>query len=182
MEENPTEEKYDITKIPTKEAPVKFDADLYEGQRAPISEVEIKKVKDYYPKRKVKDEVTGEMVEKQVYDPESTEIKLVVELTTAPLKKMTKDDNGYPKMTEDILTITDKDGNSKPFMVREQFNIQTEDDGTPYISKHPKAALWKYMCKINAKTLEEIKGKLGTITLVPSKKEGDDRRFLSLAK
>jgi len=38
------------------------------------------------------------------------------------------------------------------------------------------------MCKINAKTLEEIKGKLGTITLVPSKKEGDDRRFLSLAK
>jgi len=85
---------------------------------------------------------------------------------------------------DEEMKIT-SNGELKPLVVRERFNLQKQqkEDGSfeEIISKHPKAALWQFMRKLEVLTLPEMKGKLVTITTVPSKKENDDRLFLTIA-
>jgi hypothetical protein len=171
--------------IPTRAAATPFDPKLFDGQRVPVDSVEKLQVVDYYPEKSVINSESGLTEISKEYDFSSTKKKWVIEIITKPLHKVTLDANGYPKVLDDIMSFT-KDGKDVPLVIRERFNLQSEikDDGTEevYISKHPKASLWKFMRKLEVDTLSEIKDKLVTITTTPSKKDGDDRLFLTIAR
>jgi len=139
-----------------------FDVTVFEGQRVQIEKAEIQEVADYYKNGS--------------YNPDATDTKKVLEVTTAPIMDVDEEGN---KLTVPV-TFTQEDGSDKFLQVRHRFNLQ-EKDGKIVISKHPKASLWAFMRKLGVEKPKEIVGKLVTITSVPSKKPGEeDRRFLDI--
>lgn len=152
--------------IPVVDAKSKFDYTVYEGQRVKIATVELKMVPNLYPNG--------------AYDATSKEMKKVVEITTAPLRDIDIDDDGNTTLLNTLVTYINKEGNETHLTVRERFNLQIDNEGKYVISKHPKATLWKFMRKIGANTLPEIKDKIVTITTKPSKKENDETRYLAI--
>lgn len=158
----------DLDNIKPTEAKSKFDATVFEGQRVKIEVIEVKEVIDYYP--------DGD----NQYNPDSKAMKSIVEVTTFPLKDVEIDKDGNSKILDTIVQFTQEDGSLKPLVVRKRFNLQKDDSGNLVISKHPKAELWSFMKKLGVEKLSELKNRLVTITTTPSKKEGDDRRFLTI--
>lgn len=165
----------DLDKVPVVESN-KFDPTLYAGKKLKIDTIEIKKEIDYYPDGKS-------------YDPKSTETMFRVYLYTEPLKEMVLiDEKADPtnvdnwKYGENILMKTDKDGNEIPVRVNCRFNLQKTPDGKPEISKAPSAKLWKFMRKIGANTLPEVKGKYVMLDVEPSKVPNDDRKYLRIVQ
>jgi len=142
-----------------------FDATKFEGQRISIDKVEIIEVDDKFPDGK--------------YDATSTQKKMVVEVTTAPIKQFHEDESGNITFGPEEVEYTDSEGNTKNIRINNRFNLQKEE-GEWVISKNEKANLWIFMRKLGVTELSEIKGKIVTITSVPSKKPDDDRRFLSI--
>jgi len=87
--------------------------------------------------------------------------------------------------TEAIAKLTLSDGTDKDVTVKHRFYLQnrvnpvTKEKET-VISKSPQAKLWKFMRKVGATKLDEIKDKIVTLTVEPSKEPGDDRLFLRI--
>ena len=110
----------------------------------------------------------------------STEICQKIDVETVGLPVLDKD--GKPT---DKMWMTEKDGVQVPVTVTRTFNLQKskQEDGSIkwVVSKTPLAHLWKWMRSIGAKTLEEIEGKLGMLTLEPSKNPDDNRLWLKIS-
>lgn len=189
-----TEKSFNPADVPVEE-PTSFDYTRFEGQRVPIKTIEMKAVIDLYS--------DGD------YNKDSTDYKWVVEITTGAIHDVVQDTDGKWEVLAELVKFTDEDGSERNLSARHRFNLQQQmQDGKPVmvktkivneqgeeqeiaiykpkISKHEKASFWKFCRKMGAKgnTFEEIKkqllNKLVTITTVPSKKEGDDRRFLAI--
>ena len=160
------EEELRLDDLQIVEASSGFDSSVFEGQRIPIAKVEIKEVIDKYP--------NGE------YNSESTEKKKVVEITTATLKEAHKkvDDGNVTFGPEEVL-FPQEDGSTKPLVVTHRFNLQKKE-GNWVISKHPKAALWKFMRKMEVESAKDLLNKIVTITTTPSKNAEDEKRYLSI--
>jgi len=166
MEETQTDDNLDNIPI-VDSATELFDAAPYEGKRVKIASIKKIFVTNFYPDGKN-------------YDANSQEKMWKVELETEPIKEL--DDNG--EFTDKVLTY-EKDGEQKNITVTARFNLQEKTNESTgkkeiVISKHPKAKLFAFMRKMGAETLNELKGKLVTLTVVPSTIEGDDRVFLRL--
>ena len=130
-----------------------FDPTPFEGQKFKIEVVNIEERRNLYPGG--------------VYDADSKEMRPAVRVET-----------------ETITTITDSDGTDKKITVNALFNLQERynkaGEKEVVISKNPNAKLWKFMRKIGATTLKEIKGKIVTLTTEPSSDPEDDRKFLRI--
>ena len=148
-----------------------FDATKYEGFRIPIASVEKKEVIDYFP--------VNPATQQTEFNPAATAMKWVIEVVTKPLPEL----DVHGSATLKLVELQFADGTKKNITVKHQFNLQLFKNPTTgkeelTISKHPKAALWKYMRKMGCTKLSELIGKLATLTSKPSKKEGDERRYL----
>lgn len=82
-------------------------------------------------------------------------------------------------VTEVVDTIGEGEGKNE-IRASARFTLQKDESGNLVISKHPKAKLWKFMRKMGVTTLENLKGKLVTLTTEPSKDENDDRVWLRI--
>jgi hypothetical protein len=154
-----------LSDIPVVEKSQGIDISKYEGKRVRIAKVTPVLVTDYYP--------DGEHFNK-----DSQDKVMKLELETESLKEL--DANG--NFTEKDLTYT-KDGITKTISVNTRLSLQPEErEGTLnwVISKHPKAKLWAFMRKLGANKPEELIGKIVTLTVEPSKKLGDDRKYLRI--
>jgi hypothetical protein len=159
-------EEYDLD-IPVVEGGSGFDVTKYEGKRVKIASVKRDKFKNFYP--------NGE------YDPNSTEEVWKVEIETEALKEVDEEGN----FTEKEIEFPQEDGSVKKCTVSARFGLkEIEENGEKkvVISKHPKAALWNFMQKLGVQKLSELKGMYVTLTTVPSRKDGDDRRFLRIVQ
>ena len=143
-----------IDEIPIIEPQAAFDASQYEGARIKIATVKQIIVQSHY--------IDGE------YKADETVDAPVIEIETESL--------GEWETAE----------GKKPITVRARFNLQekTGEDGKKQvvISKHSKAALWKFMRKHGVIKPSDLIGKLVTITTEPSKDENDDRTWLRVVK
>ena len=151
----------------------KLDKTKYEGFRIQIAKVSPEHIQDQFPKG-----VDGQPA---VYTPNSTAMKWVIRIETAPLPELDADG----KATAKLIEFPQKDGTMKNFTITHDFNLQEEFNPETKqmevaISKHPKAKLWAFMRKMGAQKVSELNKKLVTLTAQPSKKEGDDRIFLSI--
>lgn len=152
----------------------KWDIANFEGQRVKIESLETKKVKNLFPDGKT-------------YNPESTEMKWIVEIKTAPVRDVKIDDDGNLTILNEPVKFTQEDGSEKLLQITHRFNLQMNEAGKPEISKHAKAAFWAFVRKMgcDGKNLNEIRtqliGRLVTITTVPSKNpEEPDRKYLDI--
>jgi hypothetical protein len=162
--------------IPIVEGAGRFNPDLYEGVRIPIAIVTKRQVIDFYPR--TTDNPDGE------FKADSTVMKTIIEIETAPLVEMKADETGYGVSTGKLIEMKQEDGTVKHITVKHRFNLQeiTNEHGVKetVISKHPKALLWAFMRKQGVADLKSLKGKLVTLTSRPSSKEGDDRKYLKI--
>jgi hypothetical protein len=152
-----------LDKIPVVEKTAGIDVSNYEGKRVRIAKATPIWAINYYP--------DGEN-----FKADSTEKVLKLELETEPLKEL--DANG--NFTEKDLTY-EKDGVKKTITVNTRLSFQPEvkDGKTNWVvSKHPKAKLWAFMRKLGATIPQELIGKIITLTVEPSKKPGDDKKYL----
>jgi len=161
----------------------KFNAEDYEGFRSRIAKVSKKQVIDYFPD-KVTTDSEGSPVISNPYDPNSTEMKWVIEIETKPLPVVTvKDGITIPVTPEKLVEIPLKDGSVKNITVTHQFGLQEiNNNGNTevVISKNPKAKLWAFMRAKGVNKVSELKDMLVTLTAKPSKKEGDNRKYLKI--
>lgn len=81
--------------------------------------------------------------------------------------------------TEIVDTVTSGDQKSE-IRAKARFSLQQNDKGELVISKHPKGKLWKFMRKMGVEKLDDLKGKMVTLTTEPSKDENDDRLWLRI--
>ena len=86
----------DMPPIETQEARPGFDNSLYEGYRAKIDKVEIDWVQNCFP-------------DGQTYNPNSTEKKWVMRITTEPLKVVKKNESGEVVKTDEDMEFTDNE-------------------------------------------------------------------------
>ena len=142
-----------------------IDAEKYMGKKVKIDLIKIKKEIDHYHGG-------------QVYDEESKETCFRVYLYTEPIREL--DEAG--EFTDKAISV-EKEGVKEPLRVYLRFNLgkNAEDENVPEISKHPKAACWKFMRKMGAETLEELKGKYVLLDTKPSSDPEDKRVFLTIA-
>ena len=152
-----------IDDIPVVDKAQGFDASKYEGRRVKIAKVEEIEVIDFYP-------------DGETYNPNSTEKVHKIEIETEPLREI--DDKG--NFTDKVLSFMKADGSEKKVTVNARFALQKDDKGIWVISKHPKAQLWAFMRKMGAIKLSDLTNNLVTLTVQPSKKPGDDRKFLRI--
>jgi len=145
------------------------DFSAYEGLRFKIAGVKELEVINKFNGPK---DVTG----KPSYNPNSTEKKHIIEVTTVPLTKL--DNSRNP--TDELVDM----GEGRNLTVRQQFNLkkETKDDGSIdwVISKHVKGSLWKFMRKLGVENLDALKGLFVTLTVVKSNSPEDDRDFLRI--
>jgi len=157
----------DLDVIPQREPKSQFEPTAYEGKMVKLKRPEIKEVIDWY---------TGEAQADggKAYNPNSTEMKKVVEISTEDLKMI---EHGVEK--DELLKLGEN-----TVSVSHRFNLKKEisESGAIewVISKHPKAALWKFMRKKGVEKLSELKGKTVSLTVEPSTDEKDDRVFLRI--
>jgi len=142
--------------IPTVEAKKSIDVTQYEGTRIKIGKV----VRDIVESHYVTNEDTGE----REYNPNKTEPQDVIFVETEPLAE-----------------LTDAEGNKKPLVVRQRFNLQKDSEGNVVISKHEKAALWKFMRKMGVTDVKNLVGKFVTITTEPDRND-ETKRWLRIVQ
>ena len=144
-----------------------FDVSAYEGKRVKIADVKELEVIDYY---------NGEG---GTYNPNSTDKKHIISITTESLKKVDEGGN----FTSELYTYHDELSNTdKTVSVDARLGLKFEKDKKTWvISKHPKAKLWKFMRKLGVEKLSELKGKFVTLTSEPSSNPEDDRSYLRIA-
>lgn len=155
----------DLNQIPVVEKTSGLDISKYEGKRIRIAKVTPVWAINYYP-------------DGETFNQDSTEKVLKLEIETESLKELDKDGN----FTEKDLEY-DKDGIKKKVTVTTRLAFQPEiKDGkiTWVISKHPKAKLWGFMRKMGVIIPQELTGKIVTLTVEPSKKPGEDRKYLRI--
>lgn len=153
----------DLNEIETREPKQSFDSTKYEGFRVKIADVREITATNWY---------TGKTADgkNNAYNPQSTETCQKIEVETEQLPIM--DNEGHP--TKEKMFLGDK-----PLTVTARFGLKRE--GTDWvISKHEKAALWKFMKKMGVTKLGELKGKVVTLTTEPSNDPEDDRMFLRI--
>jgi len=159
----------DIDSLETREPKKQFNPDLYQGEKIKLLKPQIKEVIDWYT-----GEETGDG--KRAYNPDSKEKKKVVEIQTENLQELDKDGTKTGKdlkFGENFISV------KQQFNLKKELNIETEKEEW-VISKHPKAALWKFMRKMGVEKLSELEGKIVIITTVPSNNEDDDRKYLKI--
>lgn len=98
-----------------------------------------------------------------VYDEDKTVRVQVIEIETVVLE-----------------TIETAEG-PKDIRVNARFNLKNID-GVWSISKHPKAALYKFMRKMGVEKVADLKGMKVRLTLEPSSNPDDDRSYLRIIK
>ena len=157
----------DLNSIPVVEKSSGLDITKYEGKRVRIAATNLVWVTDYYP--------DGETFKK-----DSTDKVLKLEITTEALKEL----DALGNFTEKDLAY-EKDGVSKKITVNTRLALQPEvkDGKTNWvISKHPKAKLWAFMRKLGANTPQELIEKIVTLTVEPSKKPGEEKKYLRIVQ
>jgi|LSQX01.1.fsa_nt_gb hypothetical protein len=152
----------DLDLIATTEAS-SIDFLSYEGFRAKIEKIEIIETINKWNKPIYSE--SGEITD-YGFNPDSTELMQQVRITTQPLPVLRRAEDGSFVATEELASL----GENKPLTVTARFNLVKTGE-TWSISKHPKAKLWKFMRKLNAVKLSELKGKFVTITLSEPDKE-----------
>lgn len=154
----------DDLNIPLSEPKSHFDAEKYEGKRVKIMNVTRDVALSHYvPELDASGKPTGQ----NVYDANRTVEQPVVYIET------------------EVVNPEEPDN---PITVRQRFSLQTTKDNygkeIVTISKHPKAKLYKFLCKMGVdkmpNPLEALKGKMVTLTTEPSKDPNDDRVFLRI--
>ena len=83
--------------------------------------------------------------------------------------------------TEPVEILKMEDGD-KPICANAKFNLVRGEDGKLSYSKHPKGALHKFMRKMGVAKISELVGGIVTLTVEPSKDEGDDRVWLRIVQ
>jgi len=170
--EEPAEEKTGVTEcgiddLEIKEPASQFEPTEYEGKIVKLKKPEIKEVIDWY---------TGEEQADggRAYNPNSTEKKKVIEIATENLRviKDGEETSELLKLGENYVSVTHR------------FNLKkeiTESGSVEWvISKHQKAALWKFMRKKVVNKPSELEGKTVSLTVEPATDEKDDRVFLRI--
>jgi hypothetical protein len=164
-EEMKPAENFDLDDIVVVEQKQAFDTLAYDGKKIPIATATPKFVQD--------------MFVDDVYTPDSTKMRWVMEIETVPLKVLDAKGNE----TDKDLVIPLKDGSSKKVTVRKRFGLQTaEVNGKvqPVVSKHPNSKLWQMMRKKGITKVSELPGKLVTLGIQLPRDETDDRKFLTI--
>lgn len=159
-------ENFGLDDIEVVEQKQPFDALKYDGLKVPIATATPKYVPDKY----VDD----------VYTPDSTNMRWVLEIETVPLKEL--DEKGNE--TDKPLVIPMKDGTTKQVTVRKRFGLQTavvNGKVQPVVSKHPNSKLWQMMRKKGIMKVTELPGKMVTLGIQLPRDEADDRKFLTIA-
>lgn len=163
-----------------------FEKTLYEGYRVPIGKIEVLYVQDVFP-------------DGQTYTPDSDKKKWVLKITTQPLKMLQKDESGNVVASEHDVEFPNEDGTVDKLQITTDLNFQNKKDENgqlvtkeyeengqkemrpvPVISKAPKAKLWAFCRKMGVTDYKELTGKIVTLTIQPSKKDGDDRVFINV--
>ena len=158
----------DVDGIEVVEKAATFDANKYDGYKSKIDGVKKIEVPDYFPNG--------------VLDRTSTAKRMVLELSTEPLKEI--DDKG--NLTNKEIEYLDEDGEPKKFVIRQQVALQKRVDKatgaiTWVISKHPKSKAYQLLRKKGCEKPSELVGKNVILVAEPSKTEGDDRVFLRIS-
>jgi hypothetical protein len=96
------------------------------------------------------------------YDPNMTEKHPFIEVTT------------------EVVDTVGEGEKKIEVRAKARFSLQQDEKGNLIISKHPKGKLWKFMRKMGVDKLENLKGKMVTLTTEPSKDENDDRVWLRI--
>ncbi len=81
----------------------------------------------------------------------------------------------------EIVDVIGEGENRKEIRTKARFSLQQNDKGELVISKHPKGKLWKFMRKLGVEKLEDLKGKMVTLTTEASTDPSDDRVWLRIA-
>lgn len=134
-----------------------LDVSAYEGYRVKIESAVQTEIDDHWP-------------DGETYSTVAVGKIPVIRIMTEPLKDL---------KTNEEIKFTKSDGSVTRLQPYKDFNLQIQN-GAIVISKHPKAALWSFMRKMGVQKPSELVGKFVTLTTVPSKKLGDDRRFLRI--
>jgi hypothetical protein len=155
-----------LDEIPAVTPKPSFDALAYEGKRVKIAEVKELEVIDFY---------TGP---KGTYNDKSTETKHVILIATEPLKRIDEGGN----FTEELYKYYDTlSASEKTVSVEARLGLKYDVEKKEWIiSKHPKAKLWKFMKKLGAEKLSELKNKYVTLTAQASDNPEDDRNYLRI--
>lgn len=153
----------DIDNIAIVEPKSTFDVSQWEGIRVKIDKVEKVEVLDYF---------SGP---DHTFVANPTEKKWVIEVTTEPIRELVDG-----KMTGDVIKFTNEDSSLKEWRVTARFNLQKDKEGKLVISKHPKSKMWAFLRRLGCERPSEMIGRLVTLTVVPSARPDDDRKFLRL--
>lgn len=86
----------------------------------------------------------------------------------------------FIEVTTDVIDVVGVGEARTEIRTKARFSLQQDDKGNLVISKHPKGKLWKFMRKMGVDKLEDLKGKMVTLTAEPSKDENDDRLWLRI--
>lgn len=161
-------EEFDVNKVQTKDPKVFIDVKAYEGTKWKIEDVKVRREIDPF---------RDELGNRTEFNPESKAMCWKAYISTEPLREYNSQERTFGSK---ILVKKNKDETETPIRVIKAFNLQESEQGAPEVSKHPKALLWKFMRKYGVSELIQLKGQLVMLDSIPSKTEGDTRRFLTI--
>lgn len=80
----------------------------------------------------------------------------------------------------EVVDVIGEGEEKREIRVKARFSLQQDDNGNLVISKHPKGKLWKFMRKMGVDKLQDLKGKIVSLTTEPSTDPNDDRVWLRI--
>ena len=161
-----------IDDIPIREV-ISFDASKYQGFKIKIDNVWIDKNAINFYNGPLNSEG------RPSYNSESKETMWKVIIETYPLPLL--DEKGDIIEGKYVSFKIDDKNNPISYRVSTTFNL-TYRDGAWGISKNSRALLWKFMRKMGATKLSELKDKIVILDTAPDADENSDRVWLRISK